>query len=162
MSFVEYVQTNLFLPSNMQTAFFAKKYPYTIEKFVASPFDQELQPDNYEFAVESLLLNVTAKDLYKWLKAIHSGAIVSTDGLNTLSESAGSQAYLGNVNWKNGSIIEHHHHGSSGNFEATVRYYKDKELYIVILTNQKNGNVSKIADKLIDLVEQTTSAEIGN
>jgi hypothetical protein len=104
----------------------------------------------------------TYKDLYKWLKAIHSGAIVSTDGLNTLSESAGSQAYLGNVNWKNGSIIEHHHHGSSGNFEATVRYYKDKELYIVILTNQKNGNVSKIADKLIDLVEQTTSAEIGN
>ena len=44
-----------------------------------------------------------------------------------------------------------HKHGTSGNFEDTVRYISASETFIVILTNQNNGNISTTADKLESL-----------
>jgi CubicO group peptidase (beta-lactamase class C family) len=157
MSFEEYCRKYIFMPANMKTAMFAEKFPYQGIYSIASPFNTENEPDNYKFNVSELLINVSSEDIYSWLKYLHLTKPLSKDSMHQLTESMGEQSALGIVQWKDGEIYHHHHHGSSGNFEATVRYVSANETFIVILTNQNNGNVSDIADKFESLIREGTN-----
>jgi CubicO group peptidase (beta-lactamase class C family) len=153
MTFEEYCKKYIFMPANMKTAVFAEKFPYEDTYLIASPFNTEKEPDSYKFDLSELLINVSTEDLYSWLKYLHLKKPLSKDSMHQLTESTGEQSALGVVHWKGGEIYHHHHHGSSGNFEAVVRYLSANQTFIVILTNQKNGNVSNIADKLESFIQ---------
>ena len=152
MTFEEYCKKYIFMPANMKTATFAEKFPYQGIHLIASPFNTENEPDNFKFNVSELLINVSAEDVYSWLKYLHLTKPLSKNSMYQLTESMGEQSALGVVRWKDGEIGYHHHHGSSGNFEAAVRYVPTNETFIVILKNQNNGNVSNIADKFESLI----------
>ena len=152
-SFEMYVQENLFLPAQMDKAFFASQFPYKDEQLVAFSFNEDKQLDRYIIQVPLFLMNLTAKDLYQWLFHLHHQKLISKAAVQQLSERVGAQSPLGVLEWKDAALEVHHHHGSSGNYEAVIRYYPEDDLYIVILTNRKNGNVTELATEIHALVQ---------
>ena len=78
--------------------------------------------------------------------------VVSKSSIKTLSEEAkigdNIQSPLGRCDWENEKVIEHSHHGSSGNYECVVRRFKQEGITIVILTNQKHSNVYDISNEI--------------
>lgn len=151
-NFESYVVENLFKTAQMENAFFAEKTPYQNERFVATSFNKNLKTDVFYIQEPKLLMNFTAQDLYQWLYHLHNHKLISKQSIQLLSERAGSQSPLGVLEWDKETLKVHHHHGSSGNYEAVIRYYPNEDLYIVILTNQKHSNVSEMADNIYGTV----------
>ena len=146
--FESYVEKNLFRPAKLSGAFFAQQAPHINEKHIANAFDEGLNTDSYVIHEPKFLMNFTAQDLYQWLVHLHNHELISKESVEILSKRVGSQSPLGVLEWDKNNLIVHHHHGSSGNYEAVIRYYPDDALYIIIVTNQKHSNVSKMADKI--------------
>ena len=103
----------------------------------------------------TVLFSSTVQDMYKWFKHLDSFDIISKESVKILSKEAkighNIQAPLGRFDWNDDLAIEHLHHGSSGNYECVVRRFKQKDLTIVILTNQKHGNVNEISQEIFEL-----------
>ncbi len=151
--FKKYAQEHLFAPNQLAGTVIKQQYPYQDRSLMAIPFDKEFKEDNYKVNVPSVLFNATARDLSNWLQRLHNLKIISKTSLQFLSEVAKTgehhiQAPLGSCQWKNNTVIEHSHHGSSGNYECIVRNFKQDKITIVILTNQKNKNVGDISEAL--------------
>jgi len=62
------------------------------------------------------------------------------------------ESSLGQVVFENDSIIEHTHHGSSGNYECIVSRDLLKNNTIIILTNSRNRNVHSIKNSINQLL----------
>ncbi|KKL64332.1 hypothetical protein LCGC14_2166080, partial [marine sediment metagenome] len=157
-NFYDYVQNALFEPLKLNGSVFKNQYPYIDRSLMAIPFDTDFKEDNYKIAVESLLLSSTARDMAIWFEQLAAFTIIDKAAVQLLSEWAkvGSniQAPLGFGEWINDRFIEHTHHGSSGNYECIVRRFKENDITIAILTNQKHGNVYEISDTLYKIVKQ--------
>ena len=65
-----------------------------------------------------------------------------------------AQSPLGTGVWGDDQIVEHSHHGSTGNYECIVRKYYSDDITVILLTNQKNGNVRELSEKILKLVRQ--------
>jgi hypothetical protein len=121
---------------------------------MAIPFNSDYEEDSYKLTISGAIFSLSARDLYNWLYNLHSYKIISKSSLKTLSEKAdfsgNIQSPLGNAEWKNGNVVEHSHHGSSGNYECIVRrFYSGKDvLTIIVQTNQKHSNVHDISDEI--------------
>lgn len=158
--FSSYAKEHLFAPFHLDGATFSERYPYRNRSLMAVPFDAEFVEDDYEIATPSILLSATARDLHKWFQELNTFTTIKKPSLQILAETAelehdDMQAPLGNCVLKNGEILEHSHHGSSGNYEALVRRFNPTQLTIVILTNQKHGNVSDLSEKIRDIVNES-------
>jgi len=159
LSYSDYAQKQLLMPHGIEGIVFKERYPYTDATKMAIPFNGEHIQDAYKVQFSSMLMCTSAIDLSKWMEALHGFKIIDKSSLHFLSETASfsgrdMQAPLGVCLLKNDQIIEHTHHGSMGNFECLIQSFADENLSIVILTNQKNGNVFDISDDLISLLEQ--------
>ena len=157
-NFNDYVQNALFEPLKLTGSIFNNQYPYIDRSLMAIPFDTDFKEDNYEIAVKSLLLSTTASDMATWFEQLAEFTIIDKAAVRLLSERAkvGSniQAPLGFGEWIGNQFIEHTHHGSSGNYECIVRRFEENDITIVILTNQKHGNVYEISDTLHKIIKQ--------
>jgi hypothetical protein len=69
------------------------------------------------------------------------------------------QAPLGRVDWESDDLKLHLHHGSSQSYECLVRNYKEDRLMIILLTNQKHGNLHDIADKIHELSQRKVAKQ---
>jgi CubicO group peptidase (beta-lactamase class C family) len=157
-TFNEYAQEYLFKPHHLKNTVIKNQYPYTDTTLMAIPLNSEFEEDQYKISVPSILFSSTTEDLYHWMEALHSYAIISEQSLVVLSETAtvgGSnlQAPLGDCITINNKISEHIHHGSSGNYEGVIQRFNEEDLSIILLTNQKHQNVFEIAEKMKDIIE---------
>ncbi len=157
LTFNEYVEQHLFEPLDMSATVIKDQYPYKDKTLMALPFDSDFKVDEYELAVNSLLFHATARDLTVWFEQLGDFKVVNKASVKALSETAKSgeyiQAPLGRCDWKNDDILEQFHHGSSGNYECVVRRFKQEDITIAILTNQKNRNVIDISEDIYELLK---------
>lgn len=158
ISFNEYLEKNVFIPVGMNSTIIKQEYPYKNKTLMSIPFDLDFKEDDYKLSVNNLLFSSTARDMANWLKKLGDFEVVSKNSVKTLSNKAKKgdniQAPLGNCDWSNDTIIEHAHHGSNVNYECLVRRFKQDEITIVILTNQKHGNVNQISNEVYKIVKE--------
>lgn len=96
------------------------------------------------------------EDMYKWFQQLDNFQIISKESIEFLfregKKESNIQAPLGYCRWKEDDVIEHSHHGSSASYGSLVEYYKEDRLMIILMTNQKHGNVHERADVIYDWV----------
>ena len=157
-SFNEYLKKNVFVPVGMSNTIIKPEYPFQDRTLMTIPFNSDFKEDKYNLALNNLLFASTARDMANWLKKLGDFEVVNKSSVKTLSRKAkrgnNIQGPLGNCDWDNDNIIEHAHHGSNFNYECLVRRFKQDEITIVILTNQKNGNVNEISDEIYKIVKE--------
>ncbi len=158
IDFSQYVQENLFTPFNIRNTVIKEGFPYADQSLMAMPFDEHYVQDDYKIQMHNLLFSATANDLAIWLQQIGDFNIITKSSVKFLSEKAikgdNIQAPLGRGRWVNNKFVGHSHHGSSGNYECVVRRFKEERITIIILTNQKHGNVFDMSDDLYDLIKK--------
>jgi CubicO group peptidase (beta-lactamase class C family) len=156
--FNDYVQVNILNILNMNSTVINDQFPYKDKTLMAIPFDSDFKEDDYEISIKNLLISSTARDMSVWFEQLGDFNIVSKQSIKTLSEEAkwgfNIQSTLGLCDWENDKIIEHSHHGSSGNYECIVRRFKQDDITIVILTNQKHENVYDISDEIYKILKK--------
>ncbi len=157
-TFNDYVQEYLFKPHGIHNTIIKNQYPYTDTTLMAIPMNTDFEEDQYKINIPTVLFSSTTEDLYHWVKALHSYAIINESSVSILSETAtvgGSnvQAPLGNCVTINNKISEHIQHGSSVNYEGVIQHFPKEDLSIILLTNQKHQNVFEIAEKIKGIVE---------
>lgn len=155
--FRKYAKENLFDPYGLDQSIISDQFPYKDKTLMAIPFNENYEVDSYKISIPTVLFSSTVNDMYKWFKHLDSYDIISKESVKILSQEAkigdNIQAPLGRFDWDNGLAVEHLHHGSSASYECVVRRFKQKDLTIVILTNQKHGNVNEISQEILELFE---------
>ncbi|PQJ77728.1 serine hydrolase domain-containing protein [Polaribacter porphyrae] len=158
--FVAYVKQNLFIPFGLKSAVIHSEIPYSNRTLMAIPFDKNYKEDAYKLKISGVLFSLSARDLYNWLEQLHTYKIISKTSLKLLSEKANFsgniQSPLGNVEFEDNKIIEHSHHGTSGNYECIVRRFFNGEnaFTIIIQTNQKHKNVHEISNEIKTILKE--------
>jgi CubicO group peptidase (beta-lactamase class C family) len=157
-AFEQYLNDHIFGPFHLEDIALQEQFPYPDKTAMAIPFDEHFTEDDHQISVKYLLFTATAKGLYEWFYKLANFEIITEQSFNLLSRKfkAGPefQAPLGDVAFdKTGSYTEHAHHGSSGNYECFVRHFRQDDLTIVILTNQKHRNVQDISDRIYEMVK---------
>jgi len=156
-SYSAYLESHIFAPAGMKSTVVKKEYPYKDKTLMAMPFDADFKEDAHDIAVDGLLFSSTAEDMARWFESLGDFKLISKQSVQQLSETAKEgeniQAPLGACLWENDDITQHAHHGSSGNYECLVTRYKQEGITIVILTNQKHGNVHEITDAIYGMVK---------
>jgi len=160
-SFGEYLRQNIFEPFNMKNTVVKDRYPYKDKTLMAIPHDMEFNEDQYSIAVKGLLFSSTAQDISRWFEQLEDFKILRKQSVRLLSEKAKEggniQSPLGYAEWENDKLVEHSHHGSSGNYECIVRSYKHEGITIAILTNQKHENVHEISRQIYNMLKEGSS-----
>lgn len=158
-SFLVYAKKELFIPFDLNQTVLKDQYPYLDKTLMASPFNEVFKEDQYKVSTPTILFSSTTKDLYTWFLKLNSFEIINEASVKLIAATAdlkneNMQAPLGNCIFQDDKIIEHYHHGSVGNFEGLVKRYNQKNLTIVILTNQKNQNVFDISEAIYAMVSE--------
>lgn len=159
MDFKTYAQHHLFSPYGLENTLIKERYPYQDKHRMAIPFDTEYREDTFPIHISSILICSTPRDMFHWLEQLHTFKILDKNSLLTLAEKSGSesaniQSPLGHILLNQGVIKEHIHHGSSGNFEALISRYNDLGLTVLMMTNQKNGNLQSLTASIIKMLEE--------
>lgn len=156
-TFNEYLQENIFIPYGMDNTIIKEQYPYADKALMAIPFNADFKEDDYKLSAKSLLFTSTASNLANWFEQLGDFKIITKKSVKQLSEQAKKgdniQSPLGFTDWENDEIIEHSHHGSTASYEGVARRFKQDGITIVILTNQKQGNVYEISEKIYEIIK---------
>lgn len=159
LGFDRYLFDNLLSPNKLEGTVIKTAYPYKDPELMAIPFNQEFKEDAYALSISNILVGSTASDLYNWFDRLETFKIINKQYVQFLSEVAikgdNIQSPLGHCIWKRDMITEHTHHGSMANYECLVRSFPQEKLTILILTNQKQGNVFELSDKILDIVNSS-------
>ena len=157
-TFSEYLQENIFIPYGIDNTIIKEQYPYKDKSLMAISFNTNFKEDDYKLSAKSLLFSSTASNMADWFEQLGDFKVIDKSSLKTLSEQAKKgdniQSPLGYTEWKNEKILEHSHHGSTANYECVVRRFKQDEITIVILTNQKHQNVYDISDEIYEIAKR--------
>lgn len=134
-SFTDYVQENILSPNGLNQTVFKNQFPYINREAMAISLNAEYKEDYPPFEINTplFLFSTTTKDLYKWVQSLHAFEIIREESVKTLAEPAqikdeNIQSLLGTVKFAEGRLVEHSHHGSSGNYESLLKEYKSKGL----------------------------------
>lgn len=156
-TFNNYIQENLFIPYGMDNTIIKEQYPYKNKTLMAIPFNTDFKEDDYKLSTKSLLFSSTASNIVNWFEELGDFKIINKKSVKKLSEQAKKgeniQSPLGYTEWGNDKIIEHSHHGSTANYECVARRFKQDGITIVILTNQKQGNVYEISEEIYKIIK---------
>ncbi len=156
LDYTTYLHKHIFEPFGLTSTILNQQYPYLNTPLMAIPFDDNFKQDQYKFNVPYLLMAAKVGDLSQWLQQLHTFKIINKESLRFISkkfEKEGNvQAPLGFCDWQDGVVLEHSHHGSSGNYEGIIRRFPKEKLMIIILTNQKHGNVRDLSNRIHEIV----------
>lgn len=158
LTFDQYLTKHILEPFNLSGITLKNHYPYQDKLLMAMPFNSRFVEDKYKLSAKSLLFAASAQGLHQWFRKLSHFEVISESSLRYLAKkykpAAKYQAPLGKVIFDNkGKEIEHAHHGSNGNYECLVRYFKPIDLSIVVLTNQKHRNVHRISQEIYEIVK---------
>lgn len=160
LKFSDYAEKNLLVPAKMKHTVFKTEYPYNDRTNMAIPFNSDYIEDQYNIAIDFVLLSSTPRDIYNWFDHLESYKIISKKSMKTLSEefydlpNVNTQSPLGHLLWKGDNIQSHIHHGNSNNYECVIKSFPQKKLTIVILTNREAGEIHNLADRLYKTISR--------
>lgn len=158
LDFPTYVSRNILMPLNLKDSTFNKQFPYKNNNQMAVSFNNEFIDDKPPFVISApmFLFSTTTKDLFLLLKNLHLNKIISKESLITISKNAdldlnGMESALGEMIFKDGKIVSHTHHGSSGNYEAIVSHRASNNITVILLTNNKGNSIHDINESIHEL-----------
>ncbi|SMG35861.1 Beta-lactamase [Marivirga sericea] len=158
-SFSEYATQNILKPLELNQSHFNESFPYKNRSAMAISFNNEFIEDKPPFTIKSsiFLFSTTTKDLFKLLKGLHSYNLIEKNSVKALGETAeldikNMESALGQIKYQGNQIIEHTHHGSTGNYECLINKDISNNNTIIILTNSKKSNVYSIKNAIEDLM----------
>lgn len=146
VSFQKFVETKMLRPCKMTDSVVD---PDLKGRNIAVSFNNELVEDARQFTLPmSGWTSVTAADLYKWTRCLHSYKLINQTSFNEILKpfAPGRQSGLGGGETDGMVLKEHTHHGSSLDFEALMYTEPSNELTIIQLTNNRNSKVYEIKD----------------
>jgi tetratricopeptide (TPR) repeat protein len=96
---------------------------------------------------------LSAPDLYKWCKSLHSYQILPKKSVEKLGKRFGNnEGSLGDVNFSGDEITEHIHQGSGDNYECLLYYNTPEDLSLMLMTNNQNFKVNQIKDAIVAIL----------
>ncbi|MFK8060671.1 MAG: serine hydrolase domain-containing protein [Polaribacter sp.] len=158
-SFTEYVYQNILKPLKLKNSKFNKSFPYEDNNRMAISFNNEYVEDNPPFTIKSsgFLFSTTTEDLFKLMEKLHSYKIINESSILFIGKTSylnieNMESALGQVEFKNGKITEHTHHGSSGNYESIIYRNNIKNITAIVLTNHRNNNLHSIKNIIKEIL----------
>ncbi|SDL70256.1 CubicO group peptidase, beta-lactamase class C family [Salinimicrobium catena] len=135
MSYAAFVETRMLRPCGMRNTVIdpSEETP----RFTRS-FDEAFVQDDLDTYMSGWIATTT-EDLFKWVKCLNSGKLISSESLAELSESLNPsvQSPLGHSVYDKGNLQIRYHHGQSDNFEALMAWIPDPGYTIILLTNNR-------------------------
>ncbi len=160
MAFTDYFEKRILKQHWLNQIKTNSQYPYIDRLGMAIPFNTRFEEDNFPILIPLVLYTATPEGIFQWFKKLNDFQIINNESLMLLSQTAsvkqgGKQSPLGTTVIEDGKIIKHRHHGSSGNFESLVTRFNTIDLTIVIMTNQKHGNLDELTNQVMEILGST-------
>ena len=152
MSYKAYVEKFIFKRCKMNSSIMT---PFANVENIAKGFNNNLVPDKTDLPITGGTY-LTTFDLLKWANCLHSKKIINKKSLYEIGQQFDlheTQSALGQAKFKDGNLIEHLHHGRSGNYEAILVSDIDEKFTIILLNNNFNGKVFEISDAIIAILK---------
>ncbi|MHB0753701.1 serine hydrolase [Polaribacter sp. M15] len=152
MSFNDFIQENILIPSKMSDAIIDATSKNT--QLVTS-FNNDLMNDSSSDIEFSGWVFPSINDLFNWVNSLHSGKIISKESLIQLfdSFSKSSESALGKGVFKNNELMIYQHQGSSFNYESLIHYNLKEDVMVILMTNNKNLKLRYIAEAIENITK---------
>lgn len=146
-----FLREHVFLPLNMHHSYLNNQIP---EQIVKSFNQSGVNDPDMPFPI-SAIVHSTAKGMHAWLRGLHTEKLISNQSLQLLFESfdANSESPLGDGITKQKQESYHFHQGSHFNFESIIFYDIETNRSIVLLTNNRAGNLYALFLQIRDLIQ---------
>ena len=153
--FANYLKEEILLPNRITGIEIENKFPFESKNKFALPFDENFEKDDVNYQLTSICSSI--KGMFDWVNQLDDFRIISRESMKILSikfkNEEELETPLGACNWKGENITSHEHHGSSGNYECLITNVKEKNIFIALLTNQKNRNLFDIKRDLLKMLK---------
>ncbi|WP_261511605.1 serine hydrolase domain-containing protein [Chryseobacterium paludis] len=128
--------------------------PTDKDPLMARSFDNNFKQDGLEVPISGwTCLNLD--DFYKWAQCIDNFCLINPASTREIIIPFGpdQQAGLGNGSMEADKVISHIHDGSAIHYQALLKTETQKGRTIIILSNQKQGNVYEIAEAIENILD---------
>jgi CubicO group peptidase (beta-lactamase class C family) len=152
MSFNDFIQENILIPSKMSDAIIDATSKNT--QLVTS-FNNDLVNDSSGDIEFSGWVFPSISDMFNWVNSLHSGRIISKESRMLLfdSFSKNSESALGKGVFKNNELMIYQHQGSSFNYESLIHYNLKEDVIVILMTNNKNLKLRNIAEAIENITK---------
>lgn len=138
--------------------------PTEKDPLIARSFDHNFKQDGLEVPISGWTC-LTARDFYKWAKSINHFKLISPGSTKEIliPFKEGSQCGLGGGVIEGDTVKEHIHDGTALHYQA-LEYVENEDginRIIIILSNQRQGNVYKIAEAIYHILDGKPYQNLG-
>ncbi|MEO6148777.1 MAG: serine hydrolase domain-containing protein [Mucilaginibacter sp.] len=143
MAFDQFIQRQILNPVGIKNSVID---PSDTDQLIARSFNNDFKQDRLAVPISGwTCLNLD--DMYKWAQCISTFCIIDPPSTRAIIIPAGpgKQAGLGSGSMKGDRVITHVHDGAALHYQALVETNSTKGRAIIILSNQKQGNVYDIS-----------------
>lgn len=151
MSYQHFVMEKMFKPCGIKNAVFDAK---STDKLIAESYNDQKTPDdlNYEISGWPLL---TLLDFYRWSECINSFHLITPASTQQLiiPFAADNQTGLGHGTMEHNLLVHHQHDGTAKNYQALLISNTTKAITILLMTNNKQGNLGQVANSIQAILE---------
>lgn len=170
-----YSNNNIFIQRRIIEKITGKSYNKYLEEEILEPLgmknstiDQQFNNPNFVRAFNNDYINDPIQelkmsgwvcpsigDLYKWINALMSYSLISESSTRILFESydENSQSALGESKFIGDKLVTYSHQGSSLNYESFVYFNKEKDLKVILMTNNKNFKLGEITEAITNILD---------
>ena len=151
LSFKHFVQENMLKVAGISNGIVD---PNEGDSMVAKSFNDDFKQDGLEVPISGwTCLNID--DFYKWSQCINNFCLISPASTKEIITpvSADKQSGLGGGNMEDNKVVTHTHDGTALHYQALVIADNTKERTIVILSNQRQGNLYDIAAAIQSILD---------
>ncbi len=160
ISFNQFVQNNILKVAGVRNGVVD---PSQIDSLVARSFNNDFKEDGLEVPISGwTCLNLD--DFYKWSQCIDNFYLINPKSTAVILTpvAVDKQAGLGDGKMKGDKVITHTHDGSALHYQALLSTDATKGRTIVILTNQRQGNVYDIAAAIEAILDDKPYTALSN
>lgn len=149
LSYADFIRKNLLQPAGMKASLM--DYPVYADG-VAKAFDETGSTTYYPQGVKGWV-RLPVRDLYNWIRALHSNKLINERSLKLLAESfPGGESSLGTVDYDGDLLTWHQHQGSNFNYEAAFYTNLPEQITIVMMTNNQQMKVWPIKTTILNIL----------
>lgn len=152
MPYKTYTEEFIFKPCELYSAVLT---PIVDQENIARGFNNNLVPDKTDLPITGGTY-LTTIDLLKWSNCLNNKQVISKKSLYELGQQFDlpeTQSALGRAKYKKENLIEHIHHGRSGNYEAILVSDITENFTIILLDNNYNGKIFEISDAIVAILK---------
>ena len=163
ISFNKFVQENMLKAAGIKNGVVD---PAVSDSLVARSFNNDFKQDGLEVPISGWTC-LTIDDFYKWSQSINNFCLINpiSTGEIITPVSTDKQSGLGGGRMKGNKVITHTHDGTALHYQALELTDANKGRTIIILSNQRQGNVYDIAaaiQAILDNKPYQTLSKVGS